>query len=93
MPKPATPLLITPLADQPLLSKGQKAFNTLIKKIEQSRRELADWQIATQAYHQKLTAECLPLREAFANTQKDMLYALDQALERHKLTRPEPRVV
>ena len=93
MPKPATPLLITPLADQPLLSKGQKAFNTLIKKIEQSRRELADWQIATQAYHQKLTAECLPLREAFANTQKDMLYALDQALERHKLTRPEQRVV
>ena len=98
MPKPATPPLATPIRiapqpDQPLLSKGQKAFNALIQKIEASRKELADWQIATEAYHQKLTSECLPLREAFANTQKDLLYALDQALDRHKLTRPEQRVV
>lgn len=93
MPKLATPLFITPQADQPPLSKGQKAFNTLIRKIEDSRRELADWQTVTQAYHHKLTTECLPLREAFATTQKDLLYALDQALDRHKLTRPEQRLV
>ncbi len=97
MPKPATPirtlLHIAPQTDQPLLSKGQKAFNALIQKIEARRKELVDWQIATEAYHQKVTTEYLPLREAFANGQKDLLYALDQALDRHKLTRPEQRVV
>jgi regulator of RNase E activity RraB len=97
MLKPATPirtlLHIAPQSDQPPLSKGQKAFNALIQKIEACRKELVDWQIATEAYHQKVTTECLPLREAFANGQKDLLYALDQALERHKLTRPEQRVV
>jgi regulator of RNase E activity RraB len=97
MSKPATPLRtllhIAPQADQPLLSKGQKTFNALIQKIEASRKELVDWQIATEAYHQKVTTEYLPLREAFANGQKDLLYGLDQALDRHKLTRPEQRVV
>jgi hypothetical protein len=93
MPKPATPLLITPQTDQSLLKKGQKTFNTLIQKIEVRRKQLTDWQIATEAYHQKVATECLPLREAFANGQKDLLYALDQALDRHKLTRPEQRVV
>ncbi len=90
---PATPLRIVPQSDALNLSKGQKAFNALIQKIEARRKELVDWQLATEAYHQKLTAEYLPLREAFANTQKDLLYALDQALDRHKLTRPEQRVV
>jgi regulator of RNase E activity RraB len=93
MHKSPASLRIAPQLDQPSLSKGQIAFNTLIQKIEARRKQLADWQVATQAYHQKLNTECLPLREAFANTQKDMLYALDQALDRHKLTRPEQRLV
>ena len=90
---PPTPIRISLSQDQPELSKGQKAFNLLIQKIEVRRKHLVDWQIATEAYHQKVTTECLPLREAFANGQKDLLYALDQALDRHKLTRPEQRLV
>ncbi len=93
MPKLSTPLLITPLANQPLLSKGQKAFNALIKNIEERRQVLADWQTTSQAYHHQVTTELLPLREMFLNLQKDLLHALDQGLERHKLTRPDQRVV
>ena len=93
MLKTATPIRIAPQSDQPNLSKGQVAFNALIQKIELRRKQLADWQIATQAYHQQVMTEYLPLREAFANIQKDLLYALDHALDRHKLTRPEQRVV
>ena len=93
MHKSTAPLRIAPQLDQPTLSKGQKAFNTLIQKIEVQRKQLADWQIATEAYHQKVATECLPLRETFCNAQTDLLHALDQSLDRHKLTRPEQRVV
>ena len=93
MHKSTAPLRIAPQPDQPTLSKGQKAFNTLIQKIEARRKQLADWQIATEAYHQKVVTECLPLRETFCNAQTDLLHALDQSLDRHKLTRPEQRVV
>ncbi len=93
MHKSTAPLRIAPQLDQPTLSKGQKAFNTLIQKIEARRKQLADWQIATEAYHQKVATECLPLRETFCNAQTDLLHALDQSLDRHKLTRPEQRVV
>ena len=93
MLKTATPIRIAPQSDQPNLSKGHEAFNALIQKIELRRKQLVDWQIATQAYHQTVMTDYWPLREAFANMQKDLLYTLDQALDRHKLTRPEQRVV
>ena len=98
MPKTAPPpsatfLRIVPQSDPLNLSKGQKSFNALIQKIEARRKQLADWQIATEAYHQKVVTECLPLRETFCNAQTDLLHALDQSLDRHKLTRPEQRVV
>ncbi len=93
MPKSATPIRIAAQPDQPALSKVQKAFNALTEKIQSRRKELSDWQIAAEAYHQKVTGDVLPLREAFANAQKELLYALDHALDRHKLTRPEQRVV
>ena len=32
---------------KPLFSKGQKAFNKLIKQIEQKRAQLAAWEAAT----------------------------------------------
>lgn len=93
MHKSTAPLRIAPLLDQPSLSKGQKAFNTLISSIEVRRKVLADWQIASEAYRQKLRTDCLPLRETFAGLQKDLLYALDSALDRYKLSRPEQRWV
>ena len=87
------PLRIAPQPDQPGLSKGQKTFNSLISNIEVRRKALADWQIASEAYRQTLVTDYLPLRGTFACLQKDLLYALDSALDRHKLSRPEQRWV
>lgn len=52
--------------DKLLLSKGQKAFNKLIKQIEQKRAQLASWETVVPPYQQKYTREMLPLVEASA---------------------------
>ena len=43
--------------DKPNLSKGQKAFNTLIKQIEKRRAQLRAWEGAVPAFHQKYVDE------------------------------------
>ena len=50
-------------ADQAALSKGQKAFNTLIKQIENKRTRLAAWESAMPPYHQKYLSDWVPLME------------------------------
>ncbi len=86
---PAAPLRIVLLQDQPNLSKGQQLFNTLVKKIEASRHELAQWQATIDAYQQKVDSDYRPLVDKFNALQVAMVHALDQALQRHKLTKPE----
>ena len=90
---PGAPLRIVPQQDQLNLSKGQKLFNTLVKKIEASRHALAQWQATMDAYQQKVASDYLPLVGKFKGFQIDMAQALDRALERHKLTKPERRFV
>ena len=90
---PAAPLRIVPQQDQLNLSKGQKLFNTLVKKIEASRHDLAQWQATMDAFQQKLASDYVPLVDKFKGLQIDMAQALDQALDRHKLTKPERRFV
>ena len=92
-PSAAAPLRIVPQQDQQNLSKGQKLFNTLVKKIETSRHDLAQWQAAMDAYRQKIASDYMPLLERFKGLQADMALALDRALERHKLTPSERRFV
>ena len=92
-PAPAAPLRIVPQQDQPNLSKGQKLFNSLVKKIEASRHDLAQWQATMDAYQQKVASDYMPLLDKFKGLQVDMVLALDRALERHKLTKPERRFV
>ena len=90
---PAAPLRIVPQQDQPNLSKGQKLFNTLVKKIEASRHDLAQWQATMDVYQQKVASDYMPLFDKFKGLQVDMVLALDRALDRHKLTKPERRFV
>ena len=90
---PNSPLRIVPQQDQPNLSKGQKLFNTLVKKIEASRHELAQWQATMDAFQQKMASDYVPLVDKFKGFQIDMAQALDRAMERHKLTKPEQRFV
>lgn len=92
-PAPDSPMRIVPQPDQPDLSKGQKLFNTLVKKIETSRHDLAQWQATMDIYRQKVASDYMPLLDKFKGLQAAMVLALDQALDRHKLTKPERRFV
>jgi hypothetical protein len=101
-PLPA-PLRIAPQHNQPTLSKAQKAFNTLVKKIETSRETLAQWQGTMQAYQRKVASDFAPLLQTYESLQADMVFAMDKALDAHAvksgkgapkgLTKTERRVV
>ena len=93
MTRQTSSVRIAPQTDQPNLSKGQKAFNTLVKKIEASRKDLGLWQAASVAYQQKVASDCMPLLKTFSGLRIDLLHALDRALDRHVLTKAERRVV
>ena len=90
---PDSPLRILPQQDQPNLSKSQKLFNTLVKKIEASRHDLARWQATMDIYRQKVASDYIPLLDKFKGLKADMVLALDQALDCHTLTKPERRFV
>ena len=86
---PATAIRIASHQDQPNLSKGQKAFNTLVKKIEISRRDLARWQATVLLYQQKVASDYAPLVSKFRELQAAMAQGLDAALDKNKLTKTE----
>lgn len=77
--------------NQPPLSKGQKAFNTLIKKIETKRTRLAAWQEIIPHYQKKHVSELLPLIESAQNLQVEIVHCLDRASDQKGLTAAERR--
>jgi hypothetical protein len=92
-PQRITPIRIVAQHDQAPLSKGQKTFNTLVKKIETSRKELAQWQAVAVIYQQKVAQDFVPLLKRFQELQAAMVHGLDQALDAKGLTKSEQRVV
>lgn len=88
-----TPIRIASQRDQPNLSKGQKAFNALVKKIDASRKELAQWQSVVVTYQQKVGRDFAPLLQTFKELQAAMVHNLDRALGEKGLTKTERRVV
>lgn len=84
---------IAPDQGQTHLTKAQKAFNKLIKQLEKKRALLAAWEAAIPAFQQKYTAELLPLEEATADMQVEMVHRLDQIGEQKGLTKTERRMV
>jgi hypothetical protein len=75
------------------LSKGQKAFNVLIKKIETSQDRLVAWQEVNPIYQKKYVAEFVPLQERFQQLQVDFVYCLDFIIEKKGLNASERRKV
>ena len=76
---------------KPQLSKGQKTFNTLIKKIAQGRAHLAAWETVDAPYKQKHAAEFMPLFKEAEELQVNMVYALDKACSQDGLSKAERR--
>ncbi len=79
--------------DQPKLSKGQQAFNNLIKQIERNRAQLTDWEAAISRYQQKYARELLPLVEDLTDMQAKLVHCLDRVSDQKGLTRTERRVI
>ncbi len=79
--------------DQTQLSKGQKAFNKLIKEIEKRRAFLVAWEAAVPLYQQKYAGELMPLLSTSEDLQIKMVYCLDRASEQKGLSKTERRKV
>ncbi|WP_197338765.1 J domain-containing protein [Ralstonia solanacearum] len=84
---------IAPNQNKPALSKGQKAFNSLIKQIEKRRKRLAAWEAVTPTFQQRYINDLLPLEETSTALQTRMVRCLDQAHENKGLTKVERRKI
>ena len=97
MTPPIKPIRIAPQPKQPNLSKGQRTFNTLVRKIESSRQTLVQWQDVMLTYQQKVASDHAPLVKTYRELQAAMVHGLDQALDRtgfrKGLSKTERRVV
>jgi hypothetical protein len=82
---------IAPDHDKPALSKGQKAFNSLIRQIEKRRKQLRAWETVTPTFQQRYVDELLPLERTSTTLQIRMVHFLDQAYAQKELTRAERR--
>ena len=79
--------------DHPHLSKEQKAFNTLINKIEGKRTSLAAWQEIIPAYQKKYASDYIPLVEISQDIQVELVHCLDRASAQKGLTSTERSMI
>lgn len=79
--------------DKAALSKGQKAFNKLVKDIEKKRARLIAWETAVPPYQQKYSNELTPLVETSVDLQVQVVVGLDRASEQKGLTKTERQMI
>jgi hypothetical protein len=75
------------------LSQGQKAFNSLIGKIEKRRSRLRAWEAVMPAFQQKYVDQLLPLEQVSTDLQVKMVYRLDDASAWKGLSKAEQRTI
>lgn len=73
------------------LSKEQKAFNTLIKKIDARRAELTDWGQEIVQFRQRYVSDLLPLQDEEADQHIQLARRLDLAYGQKGVTKGEKR--
>ncbi len=84
---------IAPGHNQASLSRGQKAFNTLIRQIEKRRNRLRAWEAVMPAFQKKYVDELLPLERQSTHLHVKMVYPLDGAFDEKGLTKGERRTI
>ena len=88
--KPVPTAHIVPSGTAPL-SKDQKTFNGLIKKIEERRARLGEWEAIQPVFRQTYTSDLLPLQEQCLDLQWQLARALDEAHGTKGVTKAEKR--
>lgn len=74
---------------QSTLSRAQKAFNKLIKKIDAQRKQLAAWQSTDSLFQQKYASEFDPLLQTFHRQQALLVHLLDRAYSDKALSKTD----
>lgn len=82
---------VLPIAPAP--SPAQKQFNTLLDRIAQQRRLLADWEAALQPYHRRYGAELVPLLRERHAALAELAHFLDAAYGWKGLSRSDRRAL
>ena len=75
------------------LPKGHKAFDRLVKKIQETRESLDAWAAVLAPYQKKFTNELVPLRATCRTLRIGFVRRLDEALDEKGLTQAERRGV
>jgi hypothetical protein len=84
---------IVPVHNQASLSRGQKAFNTLIRQIEKRRACLRAWESVTPTFQKQYVDELLPLERESTDLLMSMVYRLDNAWDQKGVTKTERRTI
>lgn len=86
-----SPRLVTLLGkdDAPALSKGQKTFNGLVKKIDAKRTQLLAWEEAILGFHKTYASDMKPLLDTYVEKQVAMVQCLDRASQQMALNKNE----
>jgi hypothetical protein len=84
---------IAPDHNQQPLSKGQKAFNALLKQIEKRRAVLSAWESSRPVFHRKYVTEYVPLDQAADDLRTKLIYRLDKAYAENGLSKTERRTI
>ncbi len=84
---------IAPTHNKASLSKGQKAFNSLIRQIEKRRNRLRTWESVMPTFQKQYVDELLPLERVWNELQARMVHRLDDAWDQKGLTKTERRMI
>jgi hypothetical protein len=71
------------------LSRSQKRFNNLIKKIDAERKRLAAWNAMIPQYNQKHASEYAPLAQRFDELRAELVRLFDKAISEKTFTKSE----
>lgn len=66
-------------AEKTVLSKAQKKFNNLIKKIDAQKKILLEWETSKSKISQRIHGEYQPLVDSFNQTRAELVHLLDRA--------------
>ncbi|QKG52269.1 J domain-containing protein [Hymenobacter sp. BRD67] len=88
-PKPQLVHIPTTSADNPALSKAQKEFNRLTKRISKLEKDVAEFREAATRLRQRVQNEYRPLQARHNEVRADLVRMLDRAHDTYKLTKGE----
>lgn len=86
---PAELVSIKPTPEQQRLSKGQKQFNSLVKQIDELKKQLLEWQDFVPSYHQQVSGKYEVLWENYSHVRLELVRLFDTAYAQKSFKKQE----